>query len=65
LPAVLTAERLTRLDSNRDRAHGLQHDRHAHHHHLLVFLGLPVKGGSTDHIVNKPPSGGFVVSNGT
>jgi hypothetical protein len=24
-------------------------------------LGLPVIGGSTDHHVNKPPSGGFVV----
>jgi hypothetical protein len=31
-------------------------------HHLHVFLAVPVKGGWTDHIVNKPPSGGFVVS---
>jgi len=31
-------------------------------HLLLVFLAVPVKGGWTDLIVNKPPSGGFVVS---
>jgi len=31
-------------------------------HHQLVFLSVPVRGGRTDHIVNKPPSGGFVVS---
>jgi hypothetical protein len=31
-------------------------------HQPLVFLAVPVKGGWTDLIVNKPPSGGFVVS---
>jgi hypothetical protein len=37
------------------------HDQErAHHQH--VFLAVPVRGGWTDHNVNKPPSGGFVVS---
>jgi myosin-crossreactive antigen len=43
----------------------MSHDQDAHQPRLHVFLGLPVKGGSTDHFVNKPPSGGFVVSKGT
>jgi hypothetical protein len=53
------------LDNIPLRAHLGYHDDPAHDHHCNVFLGLPVKGGSTDHLVNKPPSGGFVVSNGT
>jgi len=53
------------LDKLREREHLSGHDQDAHHHRLLVFLGLPVRGGSTDHHVNKPPSGGFVVSDGT
>jgi hypothetical protein len=49
------------LDSISIRAHLIRHDQRPRTHLLHVFLGLPVKGGSTDHIVNEPPSGGFVV----
>jgi len=49
------------IDKIRDLENLSLHDQErAHHQH--VFLAVPVRGGSTDHIVNKPPSGGFVVS---
>jgi hypothetical protein len=50
------------LDNFCNPAHQSPHDRRTRTHLLHVFLGLPVTGGSTDHNVNKPPSGGFVVS---
>jgi hypothetical protein len=53
------------LDKFFGQAHESCHDQYAPNHRRNVFLGLPVKGGSTDHHVNKPPSGGFVVSDGT
>jgi hypothetical protein len=60
-----TGGSISALDKTAKPEHGSAHVEHAHDHRLLVFLGLPLKGGPTVHHVNKPPSGGFVVQNGT
>jgi hypothetical protein len=50
---LLTSTPFQRIDPS--------HDDRTRTPRCHVFLGLPVTGGSTDHFVNKPPSGGFVV----